>query len=137
MVIQPLLDKRAEYELERKVLESKIEAMDEAIAAMREAVAGPADRPKRGEAKSMILKLLEEAAYSGTDADKIVEVARLRGLSLVRTSVSSLLSRLKKEGIVFLDEKTKTYKLEQFKPKIPENVVSMPPVPPYMEGNKF
>ena len=137
MLIQPLIDKRAEYERQLLALQSKIEAMNEAIEAMSESDSESAGKPKRGEAKAMILKLLEEAGQDGTDADKIVEVSRLRGLTLARTSVSSLLSRLKKEGILFLDDKTKTYKLNEFKPVIPENIVSMPPVPTQYGRDRF
>ena len=136
MVLQPLIDKRNEYELQLLALQSKIEAMNEAIEAMGGADSEP-DKPKRGEAKSMILKLIEEAGETGTDATKIVEVSQLRGLTLARTTVSSLLSRLKKEDTLYLDDDTKMYKLKKYKPVIPENVVSMPPVPPTYSGERF
>lgn len=50
--------------------------------------------------KGIVLDMLKEVGIRGLNAGTAVELARQRGLSLERASVSSLLSRLKGDGIV-------------------------------------
>lgn len=50
--------------------------------------------------KGIILNLLKEVGKRGLNATSAVDMARKNGISLERASVSSLLSRLKGDGIV-------------------------------------
>ncbi|MBD8906550.1 hypothetical protein [Methylorubrum zatmanii] len=65
----------------------------------------PQARPRapRSNVKTYILTLLEEAGARGLNAASAVETAQSRGDQLERGSVSSLLSRLKSDGVVTYD----------------------------------
>ena len=60
-------------------------------------------RAPRSNVKQAVLDLLEEAGAAGLNATKAVEMAAQSGRSLERGTVSSLLSRLKNEGVVDYD----------------------------------
>lgn len=66
-------------------------------------------RKAKAPIKDTVLSLLMEHAASGLNAATLVSVAGARGVSLDRASVSSLLSRLKKDGVL-------TYDGEVYKP---------------------
>ena len=68
-----------------------------------EATAPARARAPRSNVKNYILHLLEEAKSSGINAGMAVELAASRGDALERGSVSSLLSRLKTDGVVTYD----------------------------------
>ncbi len=72
---------------------------------MREASGEPKVKPRapRSNVKHSVLELLEEVGSDGLNAVRAVEMAAKRGLSLERGTVSSLLSRLKNEGVVNYD----------------------------------
>jgi hypothetical protein len=60
-------------------------------------------RGRRSGAKTLILDLLRECGTSGLNAAIACEIAERRGTPLDRASVSSLLSRLKADGIIVYD----------------------------------
>jgi hypothetical protein len=72
---------------------------------MREASGEPKVklRAPRSNVKQTILDLLEQAGDEGLNAASAVEKAAKAGVALERGSVSSLLSRLKNEGVVTYD----------------------------------
>lgn len=57
----------------------------------------------RPNVKQTLLNLLEEAGESGLNALAAVEMARRKGIAIERGTVSSLLSRMKNEGLVAYD----------------------------------
>ncbi len=59
---------------------------------------------QRGGIKDVVLKMVEDSGSRGTVASEIVEKAEKSGQSLDRNSVSSLLSRLKREGSLSYDD---------------------------------
>lgn len=63
----------------------------------------PVGRAQKGSVKTMVLDLLEEAGATGLNATTAVGMAEKKGLHLERGSVSSLLSRLKNDGVVSYD----------------------------------
>ncbi len=84
----------------------KIKAQEELIRDMiREAKGEPKVklRAPRSNVKQTILDLLEQAGTSGLNGASAVETAAKAGVSLERGTVSSLLSRLKNEGVVAYD----------------------------------
>lgn len=89
---------------------------------MREAKGEPKTKPRapRSNVKQTVLDLLEESGADGINATGAVETAAQRGMSLERGTVSSLLSRLKNEGVVVYDGSV--YRLERFKPETGPNV---------------
>lgn len=60
-------------------------------------------RAPRSNVKQTVLDLLAEHLESGLNATIAIEIAKDRGVSLDRGSVSSLLSRMKNDGIVSYD----------------------------------
>ncbi|HEV7458268.1 MAG TPA: hypothetical protein VGN96_15970 [Roseococcus sp.] len=76
----------------------------EPVAAVPPATAISGDtRKAKAPIKDTVLTLLMEHAASGLNAATLVSVAGARGISLDRASVSSLLSRLKKDGVLTYD----------------------------------
>jgi hypothetical protein len=84
----------------------KIKAQEDLIRDMiREARGEPKVklRAPRSNVKQTILELLEQAGADGINAASAVEKSARAGVTLERGTVSSLLSRLKNEGIVIYD----------------------------------
>jgi hypothetical protein len=69
-------------------------------------------RATRSNVKAVVLALLEESGANGLNAASAVDAAAKRGEKLERATVSSLLSRLKGEGIATFDGSV--YRLKQF-----------------------
>jgi hypothetical protein len=69
-------------------------------------------RTRRGNLKETVLDLMEEAAEHGLTTDECVQKAKEKDISLVPSSVSSLLSRLKSDGHLFFDGSR--YRLKQY-----------------------
>ena len=84
----------------------KIKAQEELIRDMiREAKGEPKVKlsAPRANVKQTVLQLLEQAAADGLNAATAVERAAKAGVAIERGTVSSLLSRLKNEGVVVYD----------------------------------
>ena len=85
-------------------------------------------RSRRGNAKEHVIDYLTKVEASGLNATIVVEMAEKDGISLERSSVSSLLSRLKHDGTVTYDEDGK-YRLTNFprvtKPTLPGSVTPL------------
>lgn len=77
-------------------------------------------RAPRSNVKQAILDLLEKAGEIGLNAATAVETAAKAGMTLERGTVSSLLSRLKNEGVVAYDGSV--YRLMKYKPEAGPNV---------------
>ena len=60
-------------------------------------------RHPRGAVKSILLQLLEERGADGLNAKLAVAMTIARGTAVDRTTLSSLLSRLKADGVVSHD----------------------------------
>ena len=69
-------------------------------------------RERRGNLKETVLNLAQEVADNGMSADECVGLAERKGIKLVRGSVSSLLSRLKADGVLFFDGQR--YRLKEY-----------------------
>jgi hypothetical protein len=69
----------------------------------------------RGKVKGVVLDLLREVGTTGLNATTALEIAGRRGFLLDRGSVSSLLSRLKKDGVVVYDGEF--YRLPEYAPE--------------------
>ncbi|MEM8978949.1 MAG: hypothetical protein AAGD04_05660 [Pseudomonadota bacterium] len=79
-------------------------------------------RASKGSVKSTVLKLLQEVERSGLNATTAVEIAKSQNIVLERGSVSSLLSRLKTDGVVVYDGSM--YRLKQFADVRPPSAVT-------------
>ena len=97
-----LLRERETLLRQREALDGEIRGLERAIALYGEDSEKP--RPsKRQPIKALILDLLEDVGTTGLNATTAVGLADSRGATLERASVSSLLSRLKADGIVEFD----------------------------------
>ena len=65
-------------------------------------VASATIRKPRTPIKDVVLGLIEEFKETGLSVNEVIELAQARGQDLDRGSVSSLLSRLKREGVLDL-----------------------------------
>lgn len=110
---------------QREALDNEIKGLERAIALVEsDNPAKLAGTGKRTSNKATVLKLLEEAGTSGLNATSAVELADKRGLTLDRSSVASLLSRLKADNVVAYDGDR--YRLLRFvaRESAPENVLN-------------
>ena len=70
------------------------------------------DRIRRGDLNNIVLSLYEQAAEAGLSTAECVAAAGRAGTPLKATSVSSLLSRLKSDGVLMYDGER--YRLKRF-----------------------
>ena len=97
-----LLKERETLLRQREALDGEIRGLERAIALYLEDGEKP-QTAKRQPIKALILGLLEDVGTTGLNATTVVHLADARGVTIERTSVSSLLSRLKADGIVAFD----------------------------------
>ncbi len=99
---QTLVDERSRLTVELEALQNKIGGLDLAIellnAGTRKREGAPPAR-SRGISET-IRTLLKEAGDGGLTVQRTVELAAEHGQTINRTSVSSLLSRMKRDGEV-------------------------------------
>jgi hypothetical protein len=98
---------------EREALANQILGIEKALALLEGGGAEPPttsvpsvqSEPKRPrmQIKDAVLGLIIERAETGLNAAGVLSAAAAQGLSLDRNSVSSLLSRLKREGVLDYD----------------------------------
>lgn len=99
-------------EEEQRRLEEQIKGLSHELAAIKRAIAlvrgepsqvdAVAARKARSSVKDTVLRLLDEHREVGLTAVEVVECAARGGEALDRGSVSSYLSRLKREGVLAL-----------------------------------
>lgn len=80
-------------------------------------------RAPRSNVKQAVLDLLEKVGTEGLNATMAVDMAANAGVTLERGTVSSLLSRLKNEGVV--DYNGTVYRLAKFKGEPSPNVLPL------------
>lgn len=107
--MKKLLEERQRLEAQIEALKQQLIGLNRAIALLNgeEAVEAqsqqqPKERKPRSSVKEVVLKLLEESRDAGLTANETVDLAAQRGIALDRGSVSSYLSRLKREGVLVL-----------------------------------
>ncbi len=116
--LKELRDQKAAVvaDLERRLAEAQVElkTLDGAIAVMEGSPMPKGQRGRRSNVKKMVMGIINEAAQAGVTALEVVDKGAALGRSLDRASVSSLLSRLKREG-------TLTFDGERYRPMDPKN----------------
>lgn len=100
---QRLLEDREKLMRQREALDNQILGLERAIALTDNEPLPEKTGYKRQPIKATVLDLLEEVGTTGLNAITALELAGNRGQRLERGSVSSLLSRLKGDGIVVYD----------------------------------
>ncbi|PVA09243.1 hypothetical protein DC366_15215 [Pelagivirga sediminicola] len=105
-------DIRARLDGVRREIE-KLKAQESLLLDMLDETPAPKQvRAAKGSVKTTVLDLLDEVGRSGLNAATAVDLAKEKGIDLERGSVSSLLSRLKTDGIVTYDGSA--YRLKKF-----------------------
>jgi DNA-binding transcriptional regulator LsrR (DeoR family) len=122
-----LIQQRDQLLSEIEALKNKVAGLEMAIGLLGgETVSSTADAgspARRINVKATILDLLKEVGTTGLNAATTVEIAARRGIELDRASVSSLLSRLKREGTVNYDGEK--YRLPEFEHQAQRPAVSV------------
>ena len=99
-----LLAEINQRERELEALRNKLKGIDASIAAVGGASLSPEPRRRtRRNVKGTVMDLIVKAGGAGVTAHEIVDQAAANGRQLDRPSVSSLLSRLKREGVLSFD----------------------------------
>jgi len=115
--MEKLLEERSRLRTEIAVLKERLEHLETFLAGLEKGIellggaaemqmqdaAGSSLRRRRSSVKNTVLELLSEQTEFGLTAAEVVEVAGARGVDLDRGSVSSLLSKLKGEGILTIE----------------------------------
>jgi hypothetical protein len=99
-----LLEQRDKLLAEIEALRNRVMGLEMAISLLDDVkVTTQVGRGRRSGAKTFILDLLRECGTSGLNAAIACEIGERRGTPMDRASVSSLLSRLKADGVVTYD----------------------------------
>ena len=95
-------------------MDGKIEGLREALRLQAGGAAHVtgSGRARRGALKDMVLQVAEEVGKVGMTAEECVDFGKRKGVTLKLGSVSSLLSRLKQDDVVFFDGDR--YRLKQY-----------------------
>ena len=113
---QRLLEERANLLRQKEALENQITGIERAIALVSGDSAEPpavqAAGTRKTGAKRIVLDLLHDVGTTGLNATAAVELAGRRGSVLDKATASSLLSRLKRDGVVTYDGDR--YRLPEF-----------------------
>ena len=114
-----LHDRRNQLQSELAAVQARLQEVESLIRAMSgEATPEPSrasvvlSRIRRGDLNNIVLSLYERAAETGLSTAECVAAASIAGTPLKATSVSSLLSRLKSDGVLMYDGER--YRLKRF-----------------------
>ena len=105
--MKQLLELRGELEKEIRDAQQRLEGVKMAIAALEghSVTTTKPRRAPRSNVKQCVLQMLSDAGGEGIQATEAVDIAEKRyGVHLERGSVSSLLSRLKRDGVVTYED---------------------------------
>lgn len=120
-----LLRERDALIRQKEALENQVAGLELAISLMEDGTNTIQKAGKRVATKGVVLDLLKDVGTRGLNAQTVVDLANKRGYTLDRASVSSLLSRLKKDDIVVFDNEV--YRLKEFAPRpLPAQVHEFP-----------
>jgi hypothetical protein len=101
---EALLIDISQRERELEALRNRLKGYDAAMATVTGTSVPPGPRRRtRRNVKGTVMDMIVEAGTAGVTAHEIVDKAAAGGRLLDRPSVSSLLSRLKREGVLSFD----------------------------------
>lgn len=110
--MQRLIAQRDQLLREVEALRNKVSGIEMAIALLESDTAATMSGKSRQSVKAVILDLLGHVGTTGLSATSAVEMASRRGITLHGGSVSSTLSRFKKDNVVVYDGER--YRLAHF-----------------------
>lgn len=97
---EAIVEERNRLQAELDALQNKIRGLDLAIELITEEAEKLDPRPRASGISATIRDLLHDAGPAGLNPQMAVELAAARGQTLSKASVSSLLSRMKRDGEV-------------------------------------
>jgi cytochrome c556 len=107
--LQRLIAERNRLAAQITALQNKLEGLETAIQLIggdsTQVPPASTDTSKRGQAKTLIVNLLEEVGTAGLNATSAVELAARRGIKLERGTAASTLSRMKGDGVTYDGDK--------------------------------
>lgn len=95
-----LKERRDELLRQIEALRNQVTGLELAMQVLGSDSAPKVSNGKRQSVKAALLELLEDAGTTGLNAAAAVEMGTRRGIQLDRGTVSSLLSRFKRDGIL-------------------------------------
>ena len=98
-----LIEQREALLREMEAIKNKIAGLEMAIQLLDDDEAPAAKGKRSSRVKQTVLDLLKEVGTTGLNAATAVDLAGRKGITIERASVSSLLSRLKSEGVIVYD----------------------------------
>lgn len=112
-----LEDRRNQLRAELGAVKARLDEVENLLRAMGgegapEPMMTVPSRTKRGDLNNIVLTLCEQAGEAGLSSAECVEKANWAGTPLKPASVSSLLSRLKADGVLMYDGER--YRLKRF-----------------------
>lgn len=111
--LQELMAMRSQLQGEIEALQNKLAGLDMAIAYFDPgSIEQEEDDAPKTSVKNTLIALLEEAGMKGLNSSLAIQKAARRGIKLERGSVSSMLSRFKRDGIACYDGER--YRLKQY-----------------------
>ncbi len=115
-----LIAERDRLKAHIEALQNQLKGLETAIAVMTgedkaETTSSPV-RPRARNVKETVLLLVQNAGGSGISVNDLLEVAKSTGVHLERGTVSSLLSRMKRENV--LDMEDGKYFVSASKPEV-------------------
>lgn len=123
--MQRLIAQRDQMLREIDALKNKVAGLEMAIALLENEGANARTFRTKHSVKAVLLDLLREVGVTGLNAATAVEMANRKGITLHSGSVSSTLSRFKKDDVVEFDGER--YRLPSAKsPDTPTNVAPWP-----------
>jgi hypothetical protein len=112
--VEKLTKERDRLLIEQEALRNKIMGVELSIATLlkEDGQQSLTDTSKRGNAKTILLDLLREAAGAGLNGTIAAEMAEKRGVKLARGTAASTLSRMKADKAITYDGQR--YRLPEF-----------------------
>lgn len=117
--LKPLYERRTQLQSELAAIQARLQEVESLIRVMSGDTAPEPSRAavilnriRRGDLNNIVLSLYEQAAEAGLSTAECVAAAGKAGTPLKATSVSSLLSRLKSDGVLMYDGER--YRLKRF-----------------------
>lgn len=107
--MEKLVEERVRLQKQIEALQNELKGLDRAISLLGggdettgEGSARPRERGRN--VKETVLTLVQQAGSKGVNVSEVLDNAQASGIRLERGSVSSLLSRLKREGVLEMDD---------------------------------
>jgi hypothetical protein len=101
--MKKLIEERERLVKQIEALHGELRGMDRAISVMKGEAASPQEaerKPRTRNVKETVLSLVQKAGHEGLNVNELLIAAQRENIHLERGTVSSLLSRFKRENVL-------------------------------------